>query len=409
MFRNLCFLFTILWVQTVVSTNYYDDMTRLLEYEWPGYKSDVIPRTNIHSHVSVALSAVIKSINDMNADLNELSIKLALTMAWNDDRLAWDVPTYNDIREIHIPATKIWIPDLSVHNSANSPKEDVTPAIIEFIGKVRVTKFIYVKAPCKMNYEAFPNDHHTCRISIASWKYSSSHLLMEWPLNVTVENDAAKTEWSIKRNLNYTLLTSAPSKKQNDNFQELNIILEVERNSNALRYVFILPLIIMSAMFPVQFILPKRCNRYILGLLCIIVEIISFVNVCLYTHSAFSLSSIGIMHIVSISFSTFGIFVSAVEDRFSLTKRACTKIRGKCKHDISEGMEPVDTDDSPPVANGHVEETDATLDKMNTIIKLMNKSIESKTYSQLTHVVLFVLFVLYFIALTIASLCKKML
>lgn len=39
-------------------------------------------------------------------------------MYWQDELLVWrDLTDFRDIKRLHIPASKIWIPDIGIHNA----------------------------------------------------------------------------------------------------------------------------------------------------------------------------------------------------------------------------------------------------------------------------------------------------
>ena len=75
-------------------------------------------------------------------------------MSWVDTHLRWDPREYNGIEKLHIPAKKIWLPDIVLNNNAaGKPQVTIfTDIFVRYTGEVSLEcpapLFRYIK--CKI-------------------------------------------------------------------------------------------------------------------------------------------------------------------------------------------------------------------------------------------------------------------
>merc|ERR1712066_518790 len=126
-----------------------------------GYEKDAIPMLKAadkDSNINAIDVGVGISIIDMDYDpSNILTANTWFKATWQDYRLKWDPEQYGGIQNLKIPAYKLWIPDLSVYNSAdygagsfydrwaNNP----TNAIVYHTGKVLFIPPLPMKVHCQ--------------------------------------------------------------------------------------------------------------------------------------------------------------------------------------------------------------------------------------------------------------------
>ena len=71
----------------------------------------------------------IQSINEINLNGEYMDATIALSMRWNDARLAWDPSDYSNTNKIRALKSDVWIPDLNVVNRIHdfSPEDEKVP------------------------------------------------------------------------------------------------------------------------------------------------------------------------------------------------------------------------------------------------------------------------------------------
>ncbi|XP_060570361.1 acetylcholine receptor subunit alpha-like [Ruditapes philippinarum] len=105
----------ILYIQFV--TAQYQDISHLLDDLQKGYRKHVLPTRKTNSYVAVKVYPAIVRIDDLDAHKEELSSTISLSLYWTDDRLAWNPKDYGGVREVYMPVSGIWTPDISVYNT----------------------------------------------------------------------------------------------------------------------------------------------------------------------------------------------------------------------------------------------------------------------------------------------------
>jgi hypothetical protein len=84
---------------------------------------------------------------------------------WTDSRLSWDSDEYSDISQLLIPASKLWMPDLVIQNSADTNiftgVNSNTYAMVTCDDDVNVVYSVSnLKTRCPMNVRKFPFDNY---------------------------------------------------------------------------------------------------------------------------------------------------------------------------------------------------------------------------------------------------------
>lgn len=100
-------------------------------------------------------------------------------MSWTDTHLQWDPAQYDYITRLNVDSKTIWVPDLTVYNSASV---DMTldsvsaPCVVNKNGVVHtVTPAKYV-FHCIPDWSNWPYDIHTCEMTMGSKAYAGSKL-----------------------------------------------------------------------------------------------------------------------------------------------------------------------------------------------------------------------------------------
>merc|ERR1711922_22527 len=106
---------------------------------------------------------------------------------WHDFRLRWDPKEYHDIKQINVPASKIWMPDIEVYNSVDFGPESLSHAlaaqrnhlaIIYSSGDVLYIppSNVYVLCDGIQETDEWEWKETECRIKMGSWTYSSEQI-----------------------------------------------------------------------------------------------------------------------------------------------------------------------------------------------------------------------------------------
>jgi hypothetical protein len=122
--------------------------------------------------IQIALS--LRQLVSFDEKNQILTTSFYLMLNWGDPRLMWDSKKYKNITSIIAPATKFWLPDLAIMNSAltsnfitYSSNQNV---IIFNDGNTYLTLSLPSQATrCKLDVYKYPFDKQECSIIIGSW------------------------------------------------------------------------------------------------------------------------------------------------------------------------------------------------------------------------------------------------
>lgn len=315
----------------------FKDISRVIARIQNGYRKDVLPTRTSGSYVAVKVYPAIVRIDDLDAQREELSSTISLSLYWTDERLAWDPRDYGGVTEVRVPASSIWLPDITVYNTI-SPPEEVRDQLVEVssLGRVLFIRNVHARSYCHVDLTWFPRDQHTCELIFSSWIYPSQRVMMEFMHVNTSSTDVpvlADTDpkiinldghkWQLrgrKARAEINLLTYSCCLEES--YVQLKIALTVKRNSSLLTDMFIIPMLVISVLVPFQFLLASRTSqRPLFGLLLVFGECLSLVLLCLYIPTYSNFPFIGIINLCCLISATCALIFSTITTNIGNIKR----------------------------------------------------------------------------------------
>uniref|UniRef100_A0A8C2YIF7 Cholinergic receptor nicotinic alpha 6 subunit n=1 Tax=Chinchilla lanigera TaxID=34839 RepID=A0A8C2YIF7_CHILA len=117
-------------------------------------------------------------ISSLVPDFVSLEVSLYLLHVWNDYKLHWDPKEYDGIKTLHVPADKIWKPDIVLYNNAvgDFQVEGKTKALLKYNCTITWTPPAIFKSSCHMDITFFPFDHQNCFLKFGSWTYDKAEI-----------------------------------------------------------------------------------------------------------------------------------------------------------------------------------------------------------------------------------------
>ncbi|XP_070568556.1 neuronal acetylcholine receptor subunit alpha-10-like isoform X2 [Ptychodera flava] len=152
---------------------------KLYEDLFANYNRKVRPVKNFSHPITVYFNIKINQISDMDERNQILKINAWTEQEWWDEIVVWDPDDYDGLSEIRIPATELWLPDITLYNNADShdyvaENNTASNAVVESDGHVRLrSKPTLLKSTCKIYVKYFPFDVQACRMKFGSWTYDS--------------------------------------------------------------------------------------------------------------------------------------------------------------------------------------------------------------------------------------------
>ncbi|CAD5219482.1 unnamed protein product [Bursaphelenchus okinawaensis] len=216
---------TLFWLLIILVTFIVDADLTLYNYLFKNYRKEIRPMNPQHpASTNVTVQLFLKQIQKVKESDQTLSLYCWIEMYWTDFYLKWNEKEFNGTKEIIVPVSEIWKPDLLVYNNAHMNVEAnqlETNAVIKSDGRVSVYRAMVTQITCLLNLDDFPFDQQICYIMLSSWSYDGSGIMLDTLVNTLVDNsqtDLAKistlthymenSEWQlndfkIRRNLKY--------------------------------------------------------------------------------------------------------------------------------------------------------------------------------------------------------------
>ncbi|KAF8387343.1 acr-18 [Pristionchus pacificus] len=176
-------------------------MRNLYEHLFHDYQRELRPVLHENITLPVKLKFWLKQILKVDERDQILNVYCWLELYWTDETLKWDPAEFGGLTRVHVPATKIWKPDILVYNNANmnvAENEIETNAIIQNTGEVMLFRSMITDITCTLSLEQFPFDQQVCYLIFASWSMDGSKIeLSATPNTDNLELYIRNTEWTL--------------------------------------------------------------------------------------------------------------------------------------------------------------------------------------------------------------------
>ncbi|KAJ8043211.1 Neuronal acetylcholine receptor subunit alpha-3 [Holothuria leucospilota] len=173
---------------------------RLRNTLFRNYSYIAIPVKHPSDVLNVSFELALDQIIELNVKSQLMTTKVWVMLIWHDYKLAWDPAEYDDITDIKIPSSYIWVPDILMYNNANGSFEmnQHTSPSIHYDGQVTWFPPAVYQSACRINVRYFPFDEQICSLKFGSWSYTEDHLDLIPKDDQVVERDFwPNEEWFI--------------------------------------------------------------------------------------------------------------------------------------------------------------------------------------------------------------------
>ncbi|XP_051164342.1 neuronal acetylcholine receptor subunit alpha-5-like isoform X2 [Leptopilina boulardi] len=180
---------------------------------------------------------------DYEPSSNRMIINSYLQVDWTDEHLRWNPDDFDNIHEIHVQHDEIWIPDLSVWNSADLNSVMIfsskTSCLVMYNGLIICVPFIETSVHCSSDFENWPFEKQICKIIFSSYFHFNEEINLNYTLDkVVMHSLQPHQEWSI---VNTTVSSRL------DLFILPRVIYEfqLKRHSRVIITLYFIPLIVL--------------------------------------------------------------------------------------------------------------------------------------------------------------------
>ncbi|CAF0786011.1 unnamed protein product [Adineta ricciae] len=228
------------------------------------------PVRNMSEDVEVRFGLQLIHISDLDEKNQVLITNQWQIYEWDDEALTWDPEDYDNLMDIRLPIKRIWQPDVTLYNYADTRLEEKREvlATVYYNGTVLWKPMSIFKSTCQIDIRRFPYDRQNCTMKFGSWTYDSSKVNLQFYRNIhqfDLRSYVLSNEWAITYN------NASRNEEKYDCCPEIYVDLKfnitLERRGGFYNYILILPCVLLSCLTCILFWLPPESpSKLVLGM-----------------------------------------------------------------------------------------------------------------------------------------------
>ncbi|KAM7450867.1 hypothetical protein ABFA07_001558 [Porites harrisoni] len=265
-FSDLFFFWTALLTGCQASKN---EQALLKKIFHPNYNLNERPAVNDSDAVTVILGLTLNQIVDVDEKNQILTTSAWVRQIWFNPLLAWNSSEFGGLKTINVSPKKVWLPDIVLYENAD---EDISfggnldrlnfRVVLHHTGKNVWLAPVTFKSKCRIDIKYFPFDTQYCKMKFGSWTYDGYRLdILNESHSADLGNYIESAEWD---------LVGVPSVRNvlkyfccEEPFPDVTFTLIIRRRSLFYMMNLILPLVIITVLINVSFILPAESGERI--------------------------------------------------------------------------------------------------------------------------------------------------
>uniref|UniRef100_A0A0M3HQD7 Neur_chan_LBD domain-containing protein n=1 Tax=Ascaris lumbricoides TaxID=6252 RepID=A0A0M3HQD7_ASCLU len=225
-----------------------------------GYNKLARPVKNEGEAVIVYLGIDFQQIIDIEEKNQIMMTNVWLRMSWVDIYLTWEPSDFGNIKEVRLPISTIWKPDVLLYNSIDQQFDSMWPvnAVIRFDGNVTWIPPAIIRSACRIDISWFPFDDQHCKMKFGSWTYSGYFTDLR---NTSISLDTYQTngEWQLlaltaERTIFYYECCPEP-------YYDVTFTVSVRRRTLYYGFSLVIPSLLISSLALLGFTLPPATGE----------------------------------------------------------------------------------------------------------------------------------------------------
>uniref|UniRef100_A0A914XC62 Neurotransmitter-gated ion-channel ligand-binding domain-containing protein n=1 Tax=Plectus sambesii TaxID=2011161 RepID=A0A914XC62_9BILA len=171
---------------------------RLVNTIFETYDKTLRPIEDTDSVTNVTLNPALYSILKTDEAAECIVIVQSFRMIWKDIFLSWDPNEYGGMKQLMLPISRIWYPDITFLNLIEVViivPEDNNFASISYDGTVVTNIDEVVTLHCKYHINMYPFDVQNCTMHIGSWMHAGEQMDIFYSSPTDLDQYNNNTEW----------------------------------------------------------------------------------------------------------------------------------------------------------------------------------------------------------------------
>merc|ERR1719346_807689 len=237
------------------------------------------PVANESEAVQLRFGLTLQQIMDVDEKDQILTSNVWLNLEWTDDNLRWNESEYENVKDIRVPPSTIWAPDILMYNSASESFDSTyqTNVVVTSSGLCTYIPPGIFKSSCPIDITWFPFDDQDCEMKFGSWTYNG------FKVNFMLQQDTGDIsgfipngEWAllgVPAKLNEVIYECCP-----EPYLDITFIIKIRRRTLYYFFNLIVPCLLISSMAVLDFTLPPDSGEKLSLGVTILLSLTIFLN-----------------------------------------------------------------------------------------------------------------------------------
>ena len=247
----------------------------LLDNLTTNYKVGIRPGLNDDSPLVINVTFNLVALTKLNEVEGYISTVEFYDITWKDERISWDTDSYEGISSMIFRSDEVWTPELLISNPADQMyKFDEISTVVRYNsdGLALWRPGMISKTLCDIQTPAYPFDVHTCYITVLLWGTLPSEIVFGSTQNTVMTHYYnGNSEWLLTGSM-----VSASTVSQ---MSSIRFGLQFSRRPTFLVINILIPVIFLSLLNPVVFLLPHESGERVTFSVTVLLSFTVFENV----------------------------------------------------------------------------------------------------------------------------------
>ncbi|KAK3726643.1 hypothetical protein QZH41_012274 [Actinostola sp. cb2023] len=228
------------------------------------YRQEARPVMNPNSTINVTFGMELVQLVNVNDRHQMITTNVWVRQKWENQLLTWDPEKFNGIKQVRLHASKVWIPDIVLYNSAGNEfsggtEKYKTPVIVNHDGTNKWYSPASFTSTCKIDVTFFPFDIQTCSLKFGSWTYEINDLDMT-PENASMTSMYIESaEWDL--NDAYKIRQAKKYPCCENALVDITSFITIKRKPLFYLFNLVVPCMIILSMILLGFFLPPESGK----------------------------------------------------------------------------------------------------------------------------------------------------
>ncbi|XP_074768212.1 LOW QUALITY PROTEIN: acetylcholine receptor subunit gamma [Athene noctua] len=244
---------------------------KLLQELMTNYNRNLRPALHGDQIIDVTLKLTLTNLISLNEREETLTTNVWIEMQWSDYRLRWDPEKYDNIQQLRVPSTMVWLPDIVLENNIDGTFEITLYAnvLVSPDGSIYWLPPAIYRSACAIHVTYFPFDWQNCTMVFQSQTYSANEInllltveegqTVEW-IFIDPEAFTENGEWAIKHRPARKIINSEHFTPDDTQYQQVIFYLIIQRKPLFYIINIIVPCVLISAMAVLVYFLPAKAG-----------------------------------------------------------------------------------------------------------------------------------------------------